>query len=94
MYKTLLDSQKSVLDTSGETSIFETFRNPDKPRRPLRSRLGWETRRRCTQGVLFTRDLDAAVAYIHSTGPDAGGEARELSSVISIPQFMSPGAKN
>ena len=27
MYKTLLDSQ-SVLDTSGETSIFETFRNP------------------------------------------------------------------
>ena len=29
MYKTLLDSQ-SVLDTSGETSIFETFRNPGR----------------------------------------------------------------
>jgi len=28
VYKTLLDSEKSVLDTSGETSIFETFRNP------------------------------------------------------------------
>ena len=28
MCKTLLDSQKSVLGTFGETSIFETFRNP------------------------------------------------------------------
>ena len=32
MYKTLLDSQKSVLDTSGETSIFETFRDPGEVR--------------------------------------------------------------
>ena len=29
MYTTLLDSQESFLDTSGESSIFETFRNPD-----------------------------------------------------------------
>ena len=40
MYKTLLDSQKSVLDTLGETSIFKILCNPvaRQVRRSLRGR--------------------------------------------------------